>query len=53
MRMPGFQLASAHDHGHLSGEGSGDADDSHAAAALGGSDRDDGFGGGLHVDISG
>ena len=53
MRMPGFQLTSAHGHGHMSGEGSGDADDSHAAAALGGSDRDDGFGGGLHVDISG
>lgn len=53
MRMPGFQLASAHGHGHLSDERSGDADDSHAAAALGGSDRDDGFGGGLHVDISG
>ena len=52
MRMPGFQLASAHGHGHLSARGP-ETRTIPRRRGLGGSDRDDGFGGGLHVDISG
>lgn len=51
--VPGLQFAAADFDGDPPGQRPGDPDDTHATPALGGSDGGDGFGSGLHVDISG